>query len=209
MAIKTIKQKFVLDESGSMLAQQQVIINGFNEQLATMRQEEKAGDIRYLVTLTKFSDNATMIYKDVPLEQVADLTEQTYTPKGWTALYDAIGMTIDTATQGETDVLVTILTDGFENKSREWKKAAIKTLIDIRQRENKWGFVYFGANQDAWTEASNLGVLNAVNYTMANTGQAISAMSAVRSCYTSSVTSGNYNSLDKLTSNVNQDELTK
>ena len=37
---KTIKQKFILDESGSMLSQQQVVIDGFNEQLEMMGKEE-------------------------------------------------------------------------------------------------------------------------------------------------------------------------
>lgn len=205
---KTIKQKFVVDESGSMLSQQKTIISGFNEQLNTMKQEEKEKDVRYLVTLVKFSDNVTVLYKDKPLAEVPELTTSTYVPSGWTALYDAIGATIDTAALGETDVLVTIMTDGFENRSREWKKNTIKTLIELRQSENKWGFVYFGAEQNAWAEASSLGVANAVNYTAANTGAAISAMNCVRSCYVSTATSGEYN-VSNLTSTVNTSDLVK
>src|ERR1035437_7488867 len=106
--MKTIKQKFVVDESGSMLSQQGTIISGFNEQLNTMKQEEKENDVRYLVTLVKFSDTVTVLYKDKPLSEVPELTTSTYVPSGWTALYDAIGATIDTAALGETDVMVTI-----------------------------------------------------------------------------------------------------
>jgi uncharacterized protein YegL len=208
MAIKTIKQKFVIDESGSMAGQQTTIISGFNEQLSTMRQEEKDTDVRYLVTLTKFSDKAVVVFKDKPLSEVPDLTTRTYTPSGWTALYDAIGMTIDTAEQGETDVMVTIMTDGAENKSREWKKASIKTLIQIRENENKWGFVFFGANQDAWQEASQLNISNALNYTMANTGAAMKSMSAVRSAYVTSALQGTYTT-SNLTACVNTDDLVK
>jgi hypothetical protein len=206
--MKIFKQKFVLDESGSMNDQRATVISGFNEQLDSMRNEEIREGIQYLVSLIKFNENVTVLYKDLPLNQVPKLTEATYVPSGWTALYDAIGAAIDTAKLGETDTFVTIFTDGMENRSRKWKKASIKTLIDLRQNENKWGFVYFGANQDSWAEASSISIANAVNYTMANTNSAISATSMCRAAYVSTATSGVYN-VSNLTCNVNQDDLVK
>jgi hypothetical protein len=206
--MKVIKQRFVIDESISMSSQQHVVISGFNEQLDTMRKEETQQGVKYLVSLTKFSDTVTLVFKDLPLEKVQHLTTETYSPQGSTALLDAIGQTIDTALPGETDVVVTIFTDGQENASRQWKTVTIKTLIELRQKDNKWGFVFFGANQDAWTEAQNLGIANAVNYTMQNTGAAFTAMNCVRSAYTMSAVKGDYN-VSNLTANVNLDELTK
>jgi hypothetical protein len=215
--MKTIKQKFVLDESGSMEDQRETVISGFNEQLCTMQQEEKVGalqkdgtriPIRYLVTLIKFNDKVTVLYKDKPLSEVPKLTTETYAPNGWTALYDAIGTAIDTAALGETDNIVTVFTDGQENRSKKWNKTTTKILIDIRQRENKWAFVYFGANVDAFSEAAAIGISNAVTYTSANTGAAISAMNCVRSCYVTTATSGEYN-VRNLTSTVNTDDLVK
>jgi hypothetical protein len=160
MGEKVIKQKFILDESGSMAPQQQTIISGFNEQIETMKKEEREQGIKYLVTLIKFADKAEIVFQDKPLEAVPQLTEETYSPGGWTALYDAIGLAISKAAPGETDNIVTIMTDGHENRSQKWNKGKIKVLIELRQRENKWGFVYFGANQDAWNEATSLGVSN-------------------------------------------------
>jgi len=206
--MKTIKQKFIIDESGSMSSQQNTIISGFNEQIETMRKEEKETGVRYLVSLTKFNSEAKILYKDKPLNEVELLSTETYAPAGWTALYDAIGMTIDTAKLGETDTIITIMTDGAENHSKKWKKAAVKALIDIRQNENKWGFVYFGSNQDAWAEASNLGMSNAVNYTTANTGSAINAMSRCRSAYTTSALNNVYDTTN-LTANINKEDLLK
>lgn len=203
---KTIKQKFIIDESGSMEDQTHTVITGFNEQLQDMAREEKEKDVQYLVSLTKFSHEVTKVYVDVPLAEVAPLTKKTYRPSGSTALFDAIGQTIDTATRGESDVMVTIMTDGHENASTKWKRAAIKTLIDIRQKENKWGFVYLGANQDAFTAAQSIGVENALNYSVANTDKAMNAMSDVRSVYTTGVVRGVYNT-SNLTCNVNQSDL--
>lgn len=208
MATKTIKQKFIIDESGSMGSQQKTVIDGFNEQLQDMAREEKEKDVRYLVSLTKFSHSVTKVFVDVPLADVPKLTTQSYSPNGSTALFDAIGSTIDSAAPGETDVIVTIMTDGQENASTDFKQAQIKTLIDIRQRENKWGFVYFGANQDAWQAASNLGVANAMNYTVANTSNMMKSMSMARSCYTASALDGTYQ-VSSLTKNINQDDLVK
>ena len=206
--MKTIKQRFVIDESGSMSSQQDTIISGFNEQLESMRQEEKQKNVRYLVSLTKFANVAEVVFKDLPLDKVPQLTKETYVPNGYTALLDAIGKTIDTATPGETDVVVTIMTDGQENSSCVFKKVQIKTLIDIRQRENKWGFVYFGANQDAWSEASQLGVANAMTYTVSNTATAINYMSSVRCAYTDTATSGTY-CVNNLTANLSKEDLVK
>jgi hypothetical protein len=206
--MKIFKQKFILDESGSMNDQRATVISGFNEQLDSMRQEEIRDGISYLVSLVKFNESVTVLYQDLPLNKVPKLTEETYMPSGWTALYDAIGAAIDTAKLGETDTFVTIFTDGKENKSRKWKKAGIKTLIDIRQNENKWGFVFFGANQDAWEEASSINIANALTYTANNTGSAISATSMCRSAYVTTATSGVYN-VSNLTCNVNKDDLVK
>ena len=74
MATKTIKQKFIIDESGSMLNQQMTVINGFNEQLQDMAREEREQDVRYLVSLTKFSHAVTKVFVDVPMAEVPRLT---------------------------------------------------------------------------------------------------------------------------------------
>ena len=91
-----------------------------------------------------------------------------------------------------------------------WKKAGVKALIDIRQNENKWGFVYFGSDQSTWAEAQSLGVYasNYVSYVPTNTGNAISSMSMARSCYTSSALNNNYD-VSNLTSNINKEDLLK
>jgi uncharacterized protein YegL len=205
--MKIIKQKFVVDRSGSMSSQRDTIISGFNEQIETMKQEEKEKDVQYLVSLTLFSNKAEIIYKDKPLSEVQLFNHETYKTGGWTALNDAIVMTIDSAKLGETDTIITIMTDGHENASK-MKKAGVKALIKIRQEENKWGFVYFGANVDAWDEAAQYGISNAVQYTETNTNNAIHAMASCRSIYTSNALNNSYVN-DNLTANINKEELVK
>jgi hypothetical protein len=172
-----------------------------------MHSEEQEKNVRYLVSLTKFSYQATNIYMDLPLHKVPKLTKENYQPNGGTALLDAFGANLIQAESGERNVLITIMTDGYENSSTKWTKPQIKVLVELRQRENKWGFVYFGANQDAWSEAQSMGVHNSVGYDVSKTGQTISAMAQSRSCYTANVMSGNFSSLDSLADDIDESKL--
>lgn len=203
-----IRVEFILDESGSMSGQRQTVIDGFNEQIQQMRIEEKTKEVEYTVSLTKFSSEATVVFANKPLSEVREIVKADYDPNGLTALYDAVGMRIDTAEEGEQNVLVYIFTDGAENKSRIFTHVAIKALIDIRQKQG-WGFTYFGANMDAAAAASSINIVNAVNYNSSNTRRALSSTHAVRSSYLGNVTAGlsGLERASNLTANVDQDAL--
>lgn len=60
-------------------------------------------------------------------------------------------------------MLVTIITDGYENDSIEWDGASVKKLID-RLCKKGWVFTYIGANQDAALEAGKIGVKNSLTF---------------------------------------------
>ncbi len=197
----------MLDESGSMTPQQRTIISGFNEQIQTMKHEEQDNSVQYLVSLVKFSSEPRAVFIDLPLAQVPELTIASYRPGGSTALYDAIGVTIGKAEPGEGNVLITIMTDGQENSSKEWNRNTIQTLIKLRQNENKWGFAYFGANVDAWAEANSMGIPNAVNFTNAKAGKAMVQFSMARRGYVGVVRTADYESLKNLTANIDEKEL--
>ena len=59
--------------------------------------------------------------------------------------------------------LVTVITDGYENSSREYDAEKIRALVK-RLDEKDWVFTYIGANQDAILEARKIGINNAMNY---------------------------------------------
>ncbi len=115
---KTIRQRFIIDASGSMGPQMMSVINGFNEQLEQMQREQKEKDVRYLLSLTQFSYRSNLVYKDLPLYKVPKLSTLNYSPNGGTALLDAIGENLTDG--GNYDCLVTIMTDGEENSSTKW-----------------------------------------------------------------------------------------
>jgi uncharacterized protein YegL len=158
----------ILDKSGSMSTKLQDVIGGFNLYLDELAKEPA---VDYGFTLTLFDTVVEKRYKAVPLAQVAKLDDSTYRPSGNTALFDAIGNTVQTVnTDGFDKTLTVIMTDGEENSSREWTLQAIGELIKSKEAAGNWTFVFLGANLDAFSQGVNLGVpmANSVRYDPAN-----------------------------------------
>jgi Mg-chelatase subunit ChlD len=153
----------VLDRSGSMASIADDIVGGFNEYLTEQRQVE--GKVR--VTLAQFDsqDPFEVLINGVDLREVTDLDRSSYRPRGSTPLFDAIGRMIakidaDSAARSEVgapeeDQVVLIVTDGYENASREYGRQMIFDLIETR-RSRGWVFVFLGANQDAYAEGRTM-----------------------------------------------------
>src|SRR5246500_2365748 len=148
----------ILDKSGSMASKLKDVIEGFNAYLDGLAQEDK---VEYLFSLSLF--DTQVAYRDVaiPLAQVRKLDKKSYQPGGNTALNDAIGITVRKidADHPQVDKVVTvIMTDGEENSSREWTHDAVKALIDDKEKDGNWTFVFLGAAPDAWDQGKSLGI---------------------------------------------------
>ena len=84
------------------------------------------------------------------------LTNKEYFVGGCTALYDALGNTIHSFEHKDTDkVLYIIITDGYENASREYNKDDIKKLI---KGQNNSEFIFVGADIDSYSAGSEIGI---------------------------------------------------
>ncbi len=149
----------MLDKSGSMESIRSATISGFNE--FKNDQTRESGDA--LLTLTLFDTQFDTVCQAVPIREVPDLDASTYRPSGMTALYDAIGHTMritdDFVAANKPDqVLFVIMTDGFENSSREFSRERIFQMIEDRRKLASYEFVYLGANQDAYEVGASIGV---------------------------------------------------
>ena len=58
---------------------------------------------------------------------------------------------------------MTIITDGYENASREYSQSSVKALTE-KLGQRGWTFAYIGANQDAMAVSHGLGIKNAMNF---------------------------------------------
>ena len=172
----------ILDKSGSMASKLNDVIEGFNAYLNGLSKEDK---VDYLFSLALFD---TMVaYRDVaiPLASVRKLDTQTYVPGGNTALNDAIGITVRKVEgdKPQVDKVITvIMTDGEENSSREWTHDAVKSLIEQKEKEGVWTFVFLGAAPDAWVQGKSLGIPmgNVAQYSQDQYRDAFVAMAAAQ-----------------------------
>lgn len=145
----------VFDRSGSMSALKSDAVGGFNEFL---NQQKKVGDDASL-TLTFFSNSVSVHYKDKPIAEVQPLSLDEYQPMGATALNDAIGQSIMSASENPNTIFV-IQTDGYENASTAYTRSAINAMITEKTKQG-WTFLYLGANQDAMAESASMGISGA------------------------------------------------
>ena len=155
---------FVVDRSGSMESIASDMIGGFN-QFIKKQKETDVGECR--VSFNQFDDIFEEVYKNVLLVDVKELTSETYVPRNSTALYDAIGRTINSIgeelaalpeDQRPEKVIVVIITDGEENASQEFTSKIVSEKITHQTETYNWQFLYLGANQNAWDVGRGLGI---------------------------------------------------
>jgi len=132
----------IVDRSGSMETIKEDAIGGFNSFLDS--QLMQAG--RASFTLIQFDDIIDIVHSGESLFNIKPYTKDTYVPRGMTALYDAIGRGVAEASKRSEgrQVLVAILTDGYENSSHEYTKGHIQSLIKQKQAEG-WEFLFLAA----------------------------------------------------------------
>lgn len=152
---------FVLDESGSMGRAAIETVEGFNEYMASLR-EDPSSTILHLVTFNSRKRSVAYDFED--LKEISDLDVLGYMPRGGTPLLDAIGTTIESTEKYLTrsglkdpQVIVTILTDGMENASRIFTKNDVSKLITEKEKEG-WSFTYLGAGPATWEQGRGMGI---------------------------------------------------
>lgn len=164
MANKNLTEMvFILDRSGSMSGLESDTIGGYNSLLEKQRKE--VGDAT--VTTVLFDDQYEMIHDHAAIGKVKDITNKEYFARGMTGLLDAIGKTInyvgnrhknalDNEVPGKT--MVVIITDGYENASREFTLPQVKQMIERQKERFDWEFLFLGANIDAVSTAAGFGI---------------------------------------------------
>ena len=159
----------IVDESGSMYSIRSEAFSGMNETLQTIKTfAVEKPEIEQRVTLITFDSNHTKFhYDNAEGKVVVPLNERDYQPGGCTPLYDAIGLGIAkvNALVGENDsVLVTIITDGYENCSREYNLSMVKNLIE-KLKKQRWAFTFIGTDDlDVEGMAKAMGIRNTLSF---------------------------------------------
>jgi len=167
----------VLDRSGSMSSIRTDMEGGFNTFISEQR---KVKTDEVLVNLYQFDDRYDVEYENRPLALVPNLN---LVPRGWTALYDALGKTINNVgerlsklpeNKRPARVLILVITDGGENSSKEFRREQIAEMIKLQQEKYNWQFVFLGANQDSFLVARSLNINTANAMTFAANASGVS-----------------------------------
>ena len=158
----------ILDASGSMYSIRNEAIAGVVETIQTIRvAQEENEEQEQLFSLVVFNGKRiATIYDRMPITKVSDFSKDDYQPRDNTPLYDAMGDSITNLQRyidEEENALVTIITDGYENASREWNHQRVFQLVEDLKKKN-WLFTYIGANQDALKVAKDMGIDHSMNY---------------------------------------------
>ena len=163
----------IVDESGSMSRLRDVTISGIIETISTIRkaQEDFADKQQHFLTLVTFDERRGVppvrTHMDaVPISQVTGFND--YEPHGCTPLFDAMGQSLTRLYERIKDdenasVVVTVITDGLENASREWSGEALRKLIE-RLKEEGWTFSYMGSCHDVVEVTRNLHIEHVIAF---------------------------------------------
>ena len=167
----------VLDKSGSMGCIRRAAMEGFNETLAGIKkaQQEYAETQQHYISLVTFcSCSRDAVYDKVPVAEAVPLTLNQYEPCCCTPLYDAMGFALTSLRAHVKDiddvaVVVTIITDGLENASKEYNRNSIRALVDSLKNEG-WSFTFMGANQNSSEVAESLAIRNSQDFDYSDEG---------------------------------------
>ncbi|MBV7509003.1 VWA domain-containing protein [Bacillus sp. sid0103] len=154
---------FILDKSGSMAGLEADTIGGYN---AMLKKQQKA-EGEAIVTTVLFDHQYELLHDRINVKGISLLTDKDYEVGGTTALFDAIGFTIQkivnvqkrtSEAERAEKVLFVITTDGMENASREFTVEKVKKMVQYQKEKFGWEFLFLGANIDAVSTAARFGI---------------------------------------------------
>lgn len=173
--MKTIIYNLIIDESGSMIDSKKSTLESINHQLDTIKKLaiKHEGQIQYFVSLSTFNDSIKQRFHARQVEKLDQYKWMNYSPYGSTALLDAIGYSIAQVKidakkiNGKgVEVVMVILTDGYENSSKDFSLTKISKKIRKLEDNGQWKFIFLGADIDVFNTINSLNIksLNSIEF---------------------------------------------
>lgn len=166
------------DRSGSMDSIRNDVIGGFNSFLQDQQKETN----ECVMTYAQFDHSYQEVFVGKDIQSVEPLTSKTFVPRGTTALLDAWYRSITNLretikAQSEEDrpgkVIFVVITDGYENASREVNKKQLFDMVETAKEDN-WMFTFIAADQDAIAVAKQYGINQDSALTFHKSGKGVS-----------------------------------
>ena len=159
----------VADSSSSMADQIDEVRDELNIQIEKMRKESDTDNNPCTFTLRTFDSEVKNVHVNIPIEDVSKITTDDYKAGGMTALFDAIGSTIESIGEllgnridGEKETLAMIIfSDGGENVSTKYDRAKIAALLDKYQNRPGFNIAFVGCDPASFQDMDRVGLSSA------------------------------------------------
>jgi uncharacterized protein YegL len=139
------------------------VVGGFNTFLASQQSAQGTAEL----TLVQFDTQIETVMDGVDIQEVKPFRNGDFVPRGSTALYDAMGSSMDKlgfrlAARQEKfrpeNVVVAVMTDGEENASRRFTFGQIQERIEHQRSFYNWEFVFLASELRTLDISRQLGV---------------------------------------------------
>lgn len=173
----------LVDRSGSMRPIAEDMQGGIAQLLA----DQAAAPGTVTVSLYQFDHEFECVHGPYPIAEVPPFE---LVPRGSTALLDALGRSITET--GEIlaglqehhrpeKVIFAVITDGAENRSQEWSRDQVASLINQQTEAYGWEFLFLSADLAAIGEARSLGFGRTEHFEHTSAGTRVGTQSLSRS----------------------------
>lgn len=179
---------FIIDRSGSMQSVKDDAIGGMNAFIEEQKQQEGEATL----SVYQFDDEYETLFEN---KSIQDAPQLDLRPRNMTALYDAIGKTINNVgselaaleeAERPDKVLFVIITDGAENASQEFNSSQVKEMIAHQKEKYSWNFIFICSDVSQIDDAyNNLGFTANSVMNMGKSGKSMNKAFANVSSYTS------------------------
>lgn len=164
----------VLDMSGSMSSVHMPVIEGVNQYIEDLKNDDSG---ETLFSLTAFDTVFEHWHVAEPVESIGSIANR-YQPRGGTALYDGIAHSIieterkiKKMKRGDMKILHVTVTDGGENSSHDYRcscdyapchcgkdegRKRLQQLVKEKEASGNWTFVYLGAGHSSVAAAQRV-----------------------------------------------------
>lgn len=176
----------IIDASGSMSSLINDVRGGIKQTFDDIKEADKDPSLfkhtkkkeKSRTIVYDFSERPVLLCDESDSDKLDYSIADKYRTRGSTALYDAIGEAFAKVNPEEKKVMVTIITDGEENSSRNFSGNQIKEIIEGKKAAG-WAILFIGADEKCINTAHRLGVSAGNTMAFTNTAGAYAGASAL------------------------------
>lgn len=190
----------LLDRTGSMARLWEEAVSSVNTYVKGLAGE--GADDRVTVAVFDAYESGMQfdVLRDaVPIGEWNALAVDEVSPRGMTPLFDALVKLISKAEEaGKDKTAIVVMTDGYENASREVGREAARAAVERITKRN-WQVNFLGADFDGFTQADGLGVSRdrAMNFAVGRAGVAMNSTARLHNLYRHSPSAPSFSDEDR------------